>query len=150
MTDLKSILALAEQGKRSTRLLFDNCRMCVDLHHGHDVNLNGLPPWLRDCQTDIEAYERAITDLAERLERVDIELQSHKEWLKDRDEQIQRNYVKALDDGARIAKLETDLKKIAKQPIRLEMTADDWLDADFEGAYETLIIEARAALQEKP
>lgn len=39
----------------SAKLLAENSRLCVERHHGHSVEAHGLPPWLRDCNTDIDA-----------------------------------------------------------------------------------------------
>ena len=49
---------------------------------------------------------------------------------------------------ARVAKLEAALKDICKQMLMSEMGAEQAEYADYEGAYETMIKVARAALSE--
>ena len=51
---------------------------------------------------------------------------------------------------ARVAKLEEALKDIGKQMINAEMDEQQHRYADFEGAYETMIKVARAALKDTP
>lgn len=63
---------------------------------------------------------------------------------------IQRVAVELLALRARVAKLEAALADIAKQMLMAEMGAEQAEYADYEGAYETTIKVARAALQDAP
>lgn len=60
-------LAIAVGGTEFSRLLttakmlYANSLRCAELHHGLDVELNGLPGWLADCKADIEVFTASQT-----------------------------------------------------------------------------------------
>jgi hypothetical protein len=45
---------------RTASLLQQNSVACASLHHGLDVELNGLPGWLRDTQKTIQEATEAL------------------------------------------------------------------------------------------
>jgi len=69
---------------------------------------DNAPQAAANCQYIAAASPDVILSLVERVKERD-------EWLKSRDEQITRNYVKALDDGVRMQELEWALKPFAEK-----------------------------------
>lgn len=80
-----------------------------------DNRHNNGPEKYREAMPDGETAQTylwgVLYEAATMLEALARQVQSHKEWLKSRDEQIQRNYVKALDDGDAIACLSRQVQE---------------------------------------
>ena len=67
LADRTALLAKVERYERAlTRLglnaalLLENAKGCAVNHYGHDIELNGMPGWLADCEREINDARAAL------------------------------------------------------------------------------------------